>query len=348
MRKLTFTLLLAVVFGFQAFAQDAETYTVLKVAGGNTPVIDGTIDAIWKSVQIIPVTKVPEIGGEVHPNITEPHPAASDYSAFWGALWNTEGIFFYYKVVDDKLTIVDDYYTDNEIAADMWWTDDNINILFSKDLVNNSFQQWEFAWQPGVDQEEKLTSDLWANPALIPGSSAKSKWFHDGTTWILETFIYWDAFADGNATITPGMKIYFEVRARDDDDDGTWETMYQWSTINYNVESDGLGMGEVTLSATEVQPSNVGVSYKNQSGKMALYPNTSDGLTQLQLNLAKQGNVAVTVYDMTGKMINEMRFNDKPAGQNLIPLNLSMLRQGMYVLNVSSDNGSGLLKYIRQ
>jgi len=348
MKKLTFTILVTLFAGFSMFAQDVEKYTALKVTGGNIPVIDGTIEPIWSSVTMVPLTKVPEIGGEVHPNITVPNPEPSDYSAEFGMMWNTDGIFFLFRVVDDNLVIVDDYYTDNDIPADMWWTDDNINILFSKDLVNNTFTQFEFAWQPGVNQEEKLSSDDWANPALIDISMVQSHWYQDGTTWTLETFIKWQSFADGSATITPGMKIYLEGRARDDDDDGTWETMFQWSTVNYNIESDGIGMGEVTLSETEIQaPSGIEDEIM-ESGKPALYPNPSIANTELKLNLSKQGDVAVTVFDMAGKRIQDFNFTDRNAGQNAIPLNMEKLQQGVYILNVQADNNTTRLKFIKK
>jgi len=354
MKKFTLTLLFATILGLIAFAQDTESYTALKVTGANVPVIDGTIDAIWDNVEIVPLTKVPEQGGEIHPNITVPDPDSSDYYAEIGMLWNEAGIFFLFNVTDDIVVIYEDYDTGNDTPADKWWWDDNINILFSKDLLNESFTQWEFAWQPGIDQEEKLSSDDWLNAALIDISLVSSAWHNEGDLWQLETFISWGAFDDGNGYdyIGAGEDIYLEARARDDDDDGednnSWETMFQWSTVNYNVENDGNGMGTVTLSGTEVQAPSGLSEEKGAFGNLSVYPNPSNGISEMQLNLENAGNVNVSVFDLSGKLVSELTYENKPAGDNLLPLSLESLQPGVYFLNVRSDNASDVVKYIRQ
>lgn len=351
MRKLTFTFFVMVVFGLAVFAQDTESYTALKVTGDNIPVIDGTIDAIWDNVEIVPLEKVPEQGGVVHANITEPNPDPTDYYAEFGMLWNEDGMYFLFTVVDDALVIFEDYNTGNSTPADKWWVDDNINLLFSKDLINSPFTQWEFAWQPGIDQEEKLSSSDWENPALIDISLVSSAWYQDGNTYTLETFIDWLAFDDGNADISENMDIFLEARARDDDDmvvDDPWETMFQWSTVNYNIETDGIGFGTVTLSAMEVVAPTAVKSFTNNTFNALLAPSYSTGNTQLQLTLDKSGDVYVAVYDMTGKKVKGFVLDNRIAGKNSIPLDLNFLQQGIYMVNVQSGINSSVLKYIKQ
>lgn len=344
------TLLVASLLSISVFAQDTESYTALKVTGDNVPVIDGNIDAIWEKVEIVPLTKVPEIGGVVHSNITVPDPETSDFYAEIGMLWNNDGIFFIFSVTDDKIVIVEDHYLDNDTPADKWWYDDNINILFSKDLYNWSFQQWEFAWQPGIDQEEKLSSDDWANPAEIDTDLVQSAWYNDGDIWILETFIDWKAFDDGLATITPDSEIFLEARARDDDDEymgSSWEAMFQWSTLNYEVEATGEGMGTVTLSSTELQASGIS-DLHSEFGKMSIHPNPSRGKSELQLTLLSMGSVDIAVSDMTGKLYRVFQFQDLSAGENSLALDLTSFSQGVYFLSISSGEKSGVLKYVKQ
>jgi hypothetical protein len=318
------------------------------VSEANSPVIDGDIDAIWNEVEQVPLLKVPEVGGVVHPNITVPQPDVDDFSASFGMIWNENGMYFIFKVVDEKIVIEDDDPTLNAVPADKWWTDDNINLLFSKDLLNNSFTQWEFAWQPGIDQEEKLSSNDWLNAALIDISLVSSAWNQDGNTWTLETFISWSAFADGTIVITPGQDIYLEARARDDDDSGSWESMFQWSTTNYEIENTGVGMGTVTLSTTEIEIPTGFSGLTTRQQNMSLYPSVSSGMTNIYLDLVNTDHVSVTIYSLNGEVADKMFYDNVNKGNNILSMNLSHLEQGVYIVVVNSDNFTGKMKFVKQ
>ena len=339
MKKLIFTLLFAVSV-ITVFGQ--ESYTALKIPDGKAPAIDGVIDNIWDNVEFVQLAKVPD-----NANITVPNPDPSDFYAEIGMLWNDTGMFFLFRVTDDIILIEDDDPTLDAVPADKWWTDDNINILFSKDLVNTSFEQWEFAWQEGIDQEEKLSSDDWLNAAKIDISMVQSAWYQDGNDWTLETFINWQSFADGNPTITPGMKIYLEARARDDDDGGTWESMFQWSTTNYSVESTGEGMGEVTLSATEVEVPTAITEHFSGLNQEIIYPNPVNDFSRLSFNLNEPGMVTVKILNLDGKEINTVINELRPQGKQIIPLETKNLSKGNYLVKIVNANGSKVVKLVK-
>lgn len=345
MKKLIFTFLF---IGIALVGWSQESYTALKVKTADTPIIDGAIDDLWKDVTMVSLTKVPEVGGVVHSNITVPSPTAADFSAKFGVLWNDDGIFFLFRITDDNIVIEEDYYLDNEIAADKWWADDNMGILFSKDLVNTTFEQFEFAYQPGVDQEEKLSSDLWANPHVIAAEMVQAAWEQDGDVWTLETFIDWDSF---DATITPGMDIAVEMRARDDDDSGDWESMYQWSTINYAVEDDGVGLGTVSLSTTELEVSVLPSAIKNISSNLNnvnVYPNPVQEGTKIQFNLTKAENVNIELFDICGSKIASISNGFRNVGEQIVPLNMSNYTAGTYLLMINTGSGADVLKITKQ
>jgi hypothetical protein len=347
MKNLIFVFMMILICQVKVIGQ-TESYVAKFVSEANAPVIDGNIDAIWNEVEQVPLLKVPEIGGIVHSNITEPQPAEDDFSASFGMIWNDNGMFFIFTVVDEKIVIEDDDPTLSAVPADKWWTDDNINLLFSKDLLNNSFTQWEFAWQPGIDQEEKLSSDDWLNPALIDISLVSSAWNQDGDTWTLETFISWNAFADGTIVITPGQDIYLEARARDDDDDGPWESMFQWSTTNYEIEKTGVGMGTVTLSTTEIEVPTGLSNLTVQPQNINLYPSISSGLTNIHLNLDRTDHVTVNIYSLNGEVADKIFYNNVSKGNNVLSMNLSHLEQGLYIVVVNSDTFTGIMKFAKQ
>ena len=215
-------------------------------------------------------------------------------------------------------------------------------------MVNATFTQWEFAWQPGIDQEEKLSSDQWAPFTIeVDASYVESAWYQEGDTYTLETFIDWRSFADGTITITPGQVIYLEARARDDDElvagetDDTWETMFQWSTINYNIESDGIGFGEVTLSTDPL----VGIhDIMTQQNTVNIYPNPSNDILNISFSLLKDEMVTIDIYDLSGKkvvnVINEMR----NAGAQSVNTDISDLNAGNYIVEVRTNSLSQKLK----
>ncbi len=339
MRETIFTLFF-LLYAMTGWTQ--ESYTALKATGNNVPVIDGTIDAVWNAVEMVQLTKVPD-----NANITVPDPDPSDFAAAFGMLWNETGMFFIFRITDEKIVIEDDDPTLSAVPADKWWTDDNINLLFSKDLVNTTFTQWEFAWQPGIDQEEKLSSDDWLNAALIDISMVQSAWHHDGTTWTLETFIKWESFNDGVVSITPGQVIYLEARARDDDDGGTWESMYQWSTTNYDIEKTGEGFGSVTLSSQEVEVVSGISGLAAGRNVLSVFPNPSGDIVNLWLHPDQSGMVSVELFSMEGRKLTNLLNEPVHAGEQVIPLDMRDFSSGHYWLKISSVIGSRTISLVK-
>lgn len=340
MRKLKFILLLVGCVYSLLLSAQTESYNAKYVAEENMPEIDGTIDAIWNGVTMAAIEKVPE-----NSNITVPNPNPDDFSASFGIIWSDYGLFVLFEVTDDNIVIEDDYYLDNEIEADMWWTDDNINLLFSQDLINESFSQFEFAWQQGVNQEEKLSSSDWANDAVIDISLVESAWFNEGDLWILETFISWEAFGYEAFDLSNGDVIYCEARVRDDDDDGTWESMFQWSTDNYDVESTGEGMGAVTLTADEITSIN---NQNSSSESIQIRPNISDGNVNLVLNTPEAGYAAYEVISITGQIVDKGQLALQSSGTQTVPLSFENLSSGIYIIKVSSNGSDLISKFIIQ
>ena len=335
MKRIYFTAVMLLLTGsFFLHAEDIEQYLASYVSESNLPEIDGEIDAIWDQVTMVDIAKVPENG-----NITEPNPNPDDFSASFGMMWNDYGLFVIFQVTDDNIVIEDDYYLDNDIEADMWWTDDNINLLFSQDLINESFSQWEFAWQEGVDQEEKLTSSDWANDAKIDISTVESAWYNEGDLWILETFISWEAFGYEAGDLGSGDVIYCEARVRDDDDGDSWESMFQWSTSNYDVESTGEGMGAVTLTSDEITSTS---DIAATASSVQIMPNVSNGDVTCKISSATTADVSYEIVSLTGKTVK----SGVVTTNQVTPLSLSELSAGIYFIKAEIDNAITTSKFI--
>jgi len=344
MKKIYLSILFAAVFALAGMAQDEETYAVLKVTGNNVPVIDGEIDAVWDNIEIAVIEKTTEM------DLPEPEPTPDDISGDFSLLWNEDGLYVRYKVVDDITVIFEDYDPGNDIPADQWWTDDFNSLMFSSDLINETFESYEFAWQMGIDQEVKLSSDDWLNAALVDISLVNSAWYNEGTTWILEAFIDWDCFPYA-PEIEPGLEFQMDASLSDDDDDGvtgdSWNSRLQWSSTESGSVFTGLDWGKLTLSATEVE--TTGVKSKNpKTGIATVYPNPSYGSSQLKMNLSVAGDVVVSVFNLSGKLMREDVLMNRSAGENVIEIDLDELSPGMYFLDIHSSNQSEQVKIVRQ
>ncbi|MBN1183117.1 MAG: T9SS type A sorting domain-containing protein [Bacteroidales bacterium] len=344
--KKTFTILFLLI-GAIMYAQDS-TYTALRVVGTNTPVIDGTIDAIWDEVEIVPLTKMP-VKPDQNP-YTLPDDSADFYAEF-GMIWCDTGMFFLFTIVDDVVRIEDDDPSYDYVPNDKWWTDDNVNILFSKDLANATFEQWEFAYQYNINQEEKLSSGDWQyTPARLDSNLVQTAWYNDENLYTLETFINFDCFTK-TAILNPGAEdtIQVEMRARDDDDgEGTsWEHMYQWATYNYQVEGTGEGLGKVYLSPDTVK---ITVGVQNIStgiSTISLIPNPVKDMANLQVELTKQSNITVDLFDITGSKILNLLNEVRGAGQQTIPVNISNVNTGCYLLRISEGSQSKVIRLVK-
>jgi hypothetical protein len=306
-----------------------ESYTALKATGGNIPVIDGTIDAIWNQVAIVAVAKSP-----INPTYnTEPNPLPDDFKADFGMLWADEGMYYLIKIVDDILCYDDD---------PQWWHDDNVNILFSKDLTNTTFTELEFAWYPNRDEELKAISLRGIDPAYVAG-----KWNKDLNTYTLECFIDWRCFT---TSPTPGGNMGVEIRARDDDDDGGhtyWESMFQWSTTNYEIENTGEGMGTVTLSTTEVTiPSSISEK-ESETSSLDVYPNPCMDNVLLTQRLDRPGRVCIDLYDIFGKKLAVLSDEYRKAGEQQISLDVRNISKGNYILRVKTDSGINTVSLVK-
>lgn len=71
---------------------------------------------------------------------------------------------------------------------------------------------------------------------------------------------------------------------------------------------------------------------------LKIYPNPMNISGTVQINLAKEDNLIVTVYDLTGRAVQSMQLGTQAAGEHLIPLSVSNYRSGVYIVNVTGNN----------
>lgn len=286
------------------------TYTALKVSLDNAPKIDGEIDAIWTMATMALLEQDVDDGDRT----TEKDPAESDYKAEFGMCWSDSGLYILTRLNDDV------YVNDN---GAYWYRDDDVNFLIPPDLTSTGVTPLEFAWLVKSNTEGKAIP--YQN---VPEDAVSAAWSNSGTVYILEVHISWRAFFTAG---TSGSTMLFEARARDDDKDG--EAIYpqsflQWSTDKKSVESDGIGMGIITLSpdeATSIYPMT-----KTKDFMIRVFPNPADNRLHIEYQSDLSGPVHGSVLDMSGKEV--LWFEDDIHTDKIKTIDISSLEAGIYFI----------------
>jgi|GEM_PF-488581 len=76
-----------------------------------------------------------------------------------------------------------------------------------------------------------------------------------------------------------------------------------------------------------------------EKSRLLLTPNPSNGIAQLSYFLNKQGSVKISLYDASGRLINNLINETKPAGTYTLNLNNQTLPNGIYFVRVESPEG---------
>lgn len=110
---------------------------------------------------------------------------------------------------------------------------------------------------------------------------------------------------------------------------------------------------EITDVEFKVSRYNVFSSIHNQNIDLAVnisdpYPNPANNSIQLDITLAVQKELMITVFNSLGETINISTF-EANIGQNQFKIVVNSLKQGIYFLKITDNNGSALTKtFIKQ
>ncbi len=120
-------------------------------------------------------------------------------------------------------------------------------------------------------------------------------------------------------------------------------------------ETDGLlvaathGKGIYSTHITSVNdviPQSVDESTLN-AFKLNAYPNPVNSILNVDFFLPEADDVSVSVYDLSGKLIDIIQKENKSKGNNLISFDVSGLAKGIYLLRLSGHKQSSTTKFIK-
>jgi thiol-disulfide isomerase/thioredoxin len=106
----------------------------------------------------------------------------------------------------------------------------------------------------------------------------------------------------------------------------------KWSTIGWGSSVDG------TIRSI-LHPSTVGINEISAMSEVLVYPNPALNEATIEFNLTENQNMAINVYDVTGKLVQEIGNTNYSVGNHKINFDGSNLESGLYYINIISDNG---------
>lgn len=101
------------------------------------------------------------------------------------------------------------------------------------------------------------------------------------------------------------------------------------------------------VNGTEIGGNFVGLEKLSGPDAIRLAPNPSNGTSNVLIDLTKNANVEVEVYSITGALITKKEYGSLQGAYQL-PINVSDLNDGIYLVNVKVDGETKTLKLIKQ
>ncbi|MDB4161468.1 T9SS type A sorting domain-containing protein [Bacteroidia bacterium] len=95
--------------------------------------------------------------------------------------------------------------------------------------------------------------------------------------------------------------------------------------------------------ATEILASTKKLTQKVDA---SIAPNPTNGITNISLDLIRSSNVSVVLTNAMGQKVNNFDFGTVNAGTNTLNVNLSEYSEGVYFLNITTDEGQTSQKIV--
>ncbi|MFZ4462438.1 MAG: T9SS type A sorting domain-containing protein [Bacteroidales bacterium] len=84
----------------------------------------------------------------------------------------------------------------------------------------------------------------------------------------------------------------------------------------------------------------------NQGISVGIYPNPVVNSATLSFEIASSGSVQYSIYDLAGRLIQNVQLGDYRQGLNQATFNTGSLKAGTYVLKITSESKTGVIKFL--
>ena len=115
------------------------------------------------------------------------------------------------------------------------------------------------------------------------------------------------------------------------------------------VHSSGLIAGAdpaVMIVRISYTPSQIGMEEVDAVTGMNVYPNPANNSTLLSYNIVNEGNVALTLTDLSGKIVHTENYGSQVEGQYNVDLSTAALSNGVYFYTVTVGEKAVTKKFV--
>ena len=220
--------------------------------------------------------------------------------------------------------------------------------IYALAIAEDQSEAYTYSWNPAVG----IVNPFVANPTATPPST---------TTYVLTVLDECFTIATDTITVTVGTGITLAPTSTPDNGTGngtasagitggTPPFSYSWSNGGTTETITDLDSGTYIVTVTDsvgctetdsIQVgSNVGLDQLLNAGinSLSIYPNPTDGLFTVDVQLAKYDEIEISVYDMKGKRVYGVAENH--VLNYIKQINLSDMAAGVYMLNITTSQGS--------
>jgi uncharacterized repeat protein (TIGR01451 family) len=169
-----------------------------------------------------------------------------------------------------------------------------------------------------------------------------------------------------NSYFDDNGKIYFEFPNIMLPDSGTDYEASQ-GYVSYSIQlKDNLALGTKLKNTAEIyfdfnEPiitnttvntivlkSSSGVKTEVDGLNVSIYPNPTQNLATIEVNLDKASNISYTLFNIQGKLVRQEDLSNKAIGLVKHEINLDGIHPGIYILNISINGKETSLKVVKE
>jgi hypothetical protein len=117
-------------------------------------------------------------------------------------------------------------------------------------------------------------------------------------------------------------------------------------TVFYNVNNT-VNSANLQNAINAALSTTGNIEHNNTASFLNILPNPAGSTAEIKFNLIKSSDIALELYNLEGKMVQQIFSGKLNAGENKIPVNLEKLTDGMYLVKFSDGGKNQFINLVK-